>query len=80
MNATLREHDVVALLEDFPAEHFVTHAPLTLKRGLVGTVVMLHGETAAEVEFADENGRAEALLPIPVSKLIPLRYSALMAA
>ena len=80
MNATIRENDVVALLEDVPARHFITHAALTLKRGLVGTVVMMHGTEVAEVEFADEAGRAEALLPIPVSKMMSLRYSALMAA
>ncbi len=80
MNSIIREHDVVALLEDYPARHFITQAPLTLKRGLVGTVVMMHGDDVAEVEFADDNGRAEALLPIPVSKMMPLRYSALIAA
>ena len=41
---------------------------------------MMHGDDVAEVEFADDNGRAEALLPIPVSKMMPLRYSALIAA
>ena len=44
--------DVVALIEDVPA--------LKLLRGQVGTVVELFPDGAAEVEFADENGRTFA--------------------
>jgi hypothetical protein len=34
-------HDVVALMEDVPATHFLTHKPLRLRRGQIGTVMML---------------------------------------
>jgi hypothetical protein len=34
-------HDVVALMEDAAATRFLTHQPLQLRRGQVGTVVML---------------------------------------
>lgn len=78
MNSPIHEHDVVALLEDTSAEHFRTHAPLTLRRGLVGTVVMLHGDDVCEVEFADQDGRAQALWPIPVSKVMPLHDPSLI--
>jgi hypothetical protein len=41
--------DVVALLDDLPAEG--------LMRGQVGTVVELFNDGAAEVEFSDDEGR-----------------------
>jgi hypothetical protein len=65
-------HDIVALLEDLPASHFTTGAPLTLRRGQIGTVVMTYEGSAFEVEFCDAQGRAFAILPIPSSKLILL--------
>ncbi|MFN0075102.1 MAG: DUF4926 domain-containing protein [Prosthecobacter sp.] len=80
MKPVIHEHDVVALLEDTPAEHFISREPITLKRGLVGTVVMLHGGEVCEVEFASEDGCAQALWPIPVSRLMPIHYPALAAA
>jgi len=46
---------------------------LRLRRGQVGTVVMTYDGTAFEVEFADRDGRAYALLPIPADKLLTLR-------
>ena len=39
-------HDVVALTEDVPATHFITHRPLQLRRGQVGTVVMTLDENS----------------------------------
>jgi hypothetical protein len=62
-------HDIVALLEDVPTKHFDTGAPLTLRRGQIGTVVMTCDGSAFEVEFADAQGRAFAMLPIATSKL-----------
>ena len=68
-------HDTVALLEDTPAKHFETGQPLLLRRGQVGTVVMTYDSTALEVEFAGQDGRAYAMLPIKADKLMLLRDS-----
>jgi len=65
-------HDIVALLEDLATRHFMTGAPLTLRRGQIGTVVMTYDGSAFEVEFADAQGRAFAMLPIAADKLILL--------
>jgi hypothetical protein len=72
MNSEIRMHDIVALLEDLPAQHFLTGAPLTLRRGQIGTVVMTYDGSTFEVEFSDAQGRAFAMLPIPSDKLIRL--------
>ncbi len=58
MNGEIHMHDVVALLEDAPAEHFETGRPLLLRRGQIGTVVMTYDGTAFEVEFAGRDGHA----------------------
>ncbi len=68
-------HDVVALLEEVPAKDFNTARPLLLHRGQIGTVVMAYADGACEVEFADRNGRAYALLPIRPEKLMVLHDS-----
>ena len=73
-------HDVVALLEDVPARHFETGQPLLLRRGQIGTVVMTHDGTAFEVEFAGQDGRAYALLPVPAGKLMVLHESPVVSA
>jgi hypothetical protein len=66
-------HDAVALLEDMPAQHFVTGEEILLRRGQVGTVVMTYDGSAFEVEFADLKGQSYALLTIPSTKLMVLR-------
>jgi hypothetical protein len=58
--------DVVALLDARPKDK--------LARGQVGTVVEALGDTDVLVEFSDEDGRAFAVVPVPVSKLILLHY------
>ena len=68
-------HDVVALLEEVPAKDFNTARPLLLHRGQIGTVVMTYADGACEVEFADRDGRAYALLPIRPEKLMVLHNS-----
>jgi hypothetical protein len=73
MNCEVRMHDVVALLEDIPARHYLTSEPLLLRRGQIGAVVMTYDGSAVEVEFAGRDGRAYAILPIPVEKLMVLR-------
>lgn len=73
-------HDVVALLEDTAAQHFESRQPLMLRRGQVGTVVMTYDGTAFEVEFADLDGRAYAMMPVKAEKLMLLRHKPEVAA
>ncbi|MEA2883586.1 MAG: hypothetical protein QOH32_2842 [Bradyrhizobium sp.] len=58
--------DVVALLSDLPAQQ--------LARGQVGTVVEQLDENTSLVEFSDEQGRAYAIAPCPVTELLALHY------
>ena len=74
MNGEIQMHDVVALLEDTRTRHFQMGKDLWLRRGQVGTVVMTYDGAAFEVEFAAEDGRAYALLPISRGKLLALRH------
>jgi hypothetical protein len=73
MSTKFRMHDLIALLEDRPANHFETGKPLLLRRGQIGTIVMTYDGSAYEVEFAGRDGRAYALLPINADKLMVLR-------
>jgi Domain of unknown function (DUF4926) len=66
-------HDVVALTKNVAATHFLTHQPLQLRRGQVGTVVLLLDNDYFQVEFADRDGRAYAILPLNGSQLMVLR-------
>jgi hypothetical protein len=66
-------HDVVALVEDISTTHFLTHQPLQLRRGQVGTVVMLLNSNRFQVEFSDGHGRAYAMLPLGGEQLMVLR-------
>ena len=70
----------MALLEDMLANHFATGAPLTLRRGQIGTVVMTYDGSAFEIEFCDAQGRVFAILPIPAGKLILLHDAPATAA
>jgi hypothetical protein len=72
MHTEIKMHDLVAPTEDIPARHFTTGARLTLHRGQIGTVVMTYDGSAFEVEFADAQGRAFAILPIETEKLLLL--------
>jgi hypothetical protein len=66
MNAQIRLSDVVALTEDVPDRG--------LLRGQVGTVVESLGPGVFEVEFADNDGRTYAMLPLKSSQLLVLHY------
>jgi len=57
--------DVVAILQDVPESG--------LLRGQVGTVVELLGPGAYEVEFADDDGKTYAVLPLRAEQLMLLR-------
>jgi hypothetical protein len=73
MPSKIRLHDVVALMEDVPATHFLTHKPLQLRRGQIGAVVMLLDERRFQVEFSGSDGRAYAMLPLRGGQLMVLR-------
>jgi hypothetical protein len=75
VNTDIHLHDTVALLEDVSAGHFRTSAPLLLRRGMVGTVVMTYDGCAFEVEFSGRDGQAYAILPVSAEKLMALRES-----
>ena len=75
MNGEPQMHDVVALLEDVQTTHFETRRPLLLRRGQMGTVVLLYPDGAFEVEFSDRDGRAYALLPLRSDRLMVLHDS-----
>jgi len=56
----------------FQVEVSLTARPLTLHRWQIGTVVMIYPDGACEVEFADRDGRAHAILPIQPDRLMVL--------
>ncbi len=66
MNREIRVLDVVALTEDI--------SDRGLRRGQVGTVVESLGPGIFEVEFADNDGRTYAMLPLKSSQLLVLHY------
>ena len=63
---------VVALLSELPAHG--------LLRGQVGTVVEHLNGSTVEVEFSGDDGRAFAIVPVPVDQLLPLHYHHTAAA
>jgi hypothetical protein len=73
MNGEVNMHDVVALLEDKRAKHFESGQPMLLRRGQIGTVVMTYDDGACEVEFADREGRAFAMLSLRPNQFMLLR-------
>jgi hypothetical protein len=80
MNPEIQMLDLVAPTEDIATTHFTTGARPILRRGQIGTVVMTYDGSAFEVEFADAHGRAFALLPIAVDKLMLLHDAPAPAA
>jgi Domain of unknown function (DUF4926) len=63
---TIQELDAVALTGDLPAHG--------LKRGDVGTAVLVHGGGEAfEVEFVGYDGHSVALLTLDCAQVRPLR-------
>lgn len=75
----IKEYDVVALTENIHAIHQETKAPILLHRGQVGTVLMKLEAEAALVDFADAEGRTDAMKTIAVGQLMPLVYEPTMA-
>ena len=71
-------HDMVAIREDIPTQRFMSDQPILLRQGQVGTVIeTLDNGEAFEVEFADREGQAYAMLAIVPEKLMLLRYEPL---
>lgn len=68
----IKMHDVVALMQDVRTKHFESRQALLLRRGQIGTVVMTYQVGACEVEFADRDGRAFAILPLQPDQLMLL--------
>ncbi|MHB8500478.1 MAG: DUF4926 domain-containing protein [Candidatus Acidiferrales bacterium] len=64
--------DVVALLEDIPANDLV--------RGQVGTIVEILAQGVYEVEFSDDNGHSYATLALPSNQLLVLHHNQFAAA
>lgn len=67
MKSDLYVLDAIALTEDID-EH-------GLRRGQVGTIVENLSPDVFEVEFADTDGRAYALIPVRAGQMMPLRYA-----
>jgi len=80
MIGEIKMHDVVALLQDVTAKHFESGQPLLLRRGQIGTVVMTYGDGAVEVEFADRDGHAFAILSLRPDQLMALHDTLEFAA
>ena len=72
MMGEIKMHDVVALMQDVRTKHFESGQPVLLRRGQIGTVVMIYQDGAYEVEFADRDGRAFALIPLRPDQLMVL--------
>lgn len=60
----LKELDTVVLTEDIPT--------YGLKRGDVGTIVLLHGDLGYEVEFVSLKGETLAVVSLTTRQLRPL--------
>ena len=68
----LKEHDVVALTDDLPAEG--------LRRGDVGAIVHCYANGEAfEVEFVDEQARNHCVVSVPAKQLLKLNLLSLSA-
>lgn len=62
----IAELDSVVLTVDLPAHH--------LKRGDVGTVVLVHGTTGYEVEFCTLSGDTVAIVSLSTSEVRPISH------
>jgi len=71
MNNSIKELDVVAVLEDLPEYGLV--------KGQVGTVVLVHEPGVYEVEFCDNDGKTYAMLALRSEQLIILHYAPIAA-
>mgnify|MGYP001794513597 CR=1 FL=1 len=77
---TFSEYDVVAITEDILTSHEQTCAPILLKKGQVGTVLMIFDDEACLIDFSDEEGQTYAMETVSLAKLMPLFHSPVLAA
>jgi len=71
MNEQLKTLDVVALLEDLPAQQLIA--------GQVGTLVEELADGVFQVEFSDDEGRTYAMVALKTDQLIHLHYAPVAA-
>jgi hypothetical protein len=69
---TINEYDLVALIEDVMATHKMTHQPILLLRGQMGTVLMSFDDQAFLIDFTDQQGNTFAMETIESTKLLRL--------
>jgi len=71
----IKLHEMVALKTDIRSRFFLTNKPILLRQGQVGTVIeTLGNDKAYEIEFADLDGQAYAMLAVKAKNLMVLRY------
>ena len=75
----ISEYDVVALIEDCAATHAETQQNLLLRRGQVGTVLVVFLDRDVLVDFADSTGQTYAMETISLEKLMLLLHEPVMA-
>ena len=68
----LQEYDLVALMDQITSIHKAIQKPIVLKRGQVGTVLMLFNNEACLVDFVDDRGQTYAMETVPIDKLLRL--------
>ena len=68
----IQEYDFVALTEDTIATHKVTHQPILLRRGQMGTVLMSFDDKAFLIDFTDSLGNTFSMETIEYQKLLRL--------
>jgi hypothetical protein len=74
-------HDIVALTVDTKATLFPTSQPILLRQGQIGTIVEESDNgTAFEVEFADSDGQAYAMLTVLANNLMVLHEQPILLA
>jgi hypothetical protein len=69
---TIQEYDLVALTENVTATHTITHQPILLRRGQLGTVLMSFDNQAFLIDFTDQQGNTFAMETVDCSKLLQL--------
>ena len=71
MERPINNLDVVALTVDLPDHH--------LMRGQVGTVVVQLAQDVYEVEFVDNSGRTDAMVPVQTDQFMVLHFQPVAA-
>jgi hypothetical protein len=75
----VNEYDVVALTEEHTATHALTQEALILRRGQVGTILMVFRDQDVLVDFADSSGQTYAMETVSIEKIMPLLHEPVVA-